>query len=86
MRSLIDCAMVASAPFGVSSDSHSLDVENEWFIDVAAGRGTRSDLGGCLAALSGIENTVFRSALGRCWLRTCAQLGDDPHAPSNQMR
>ena len=78
--------MDTSAPFGVSSDSRPLNVQNEWIAYVAAGRGIRSGPGGCLAALSGIENTIFRCALGRCWLRMCATLGDDSHTPSNQMR
>ena len=86
LGSFTTCTMDTSAPFGVSSDSHPLDVENEWIACVTVGRGTRSGLGGCLAALSGIENTLIRCALGRCWLRTCATLGDDSHAPSNQVR
>ena len=78
--------MDISAPFGVSSDFQNLDGQNEWFVCVAAGRGNLLGLGGCLAALSGIERTVFRSALGRCWLRTYAILGDDSHTSSNQVR
>ncbi len=78
--------MDTSAPFGVSSDSHPLNVENDRIAYVGAGRGNRSGLGGCLAALSGIENTIFRCALGRCWLRMSATLGDDSHIPSNQLQ